>query len=119
MIQLQLSCFHLQVAGASMETLTLARYILELSLQEYEFVECRPSVIAAACLNLAFKMKKAGEWDLTLVYHSGCREHELIDLMRRLNKIISQPQKKLTTIRMKYSHPVFHEVAKISPLTDF
>ena len=45
-----------------METLTLARYILEMSLMEYEFVSLRESEVAAASLWLALKMKKAGDW---------------------------------------------------------
>ena len=42
-----------------MKTLTLARYILELSLQHYEFVGKSQSMMAAATLWLAFKMNKS------------------------------------------------------------
>ena len=45
-----------------METLTLARYILEMSLMEYEFISNRESEMAAASLSLALRMKQAGEW---------------------------------------------------------
>ena len=45
-----------------METLTLARYVLEMSLMENKFLGQRDSKMAAACLQLALKMKKAGEW---------------------------------------------------------
>ena len=97
-----------------METLTLARYILESSLLYYEFVDCSPSKIAAASLLLAFKMKNCHEWDSTLIYHTGHREEDLKELLIRLNKVISEPPKAtLNTIRSKYSHPVFSEVAKI------
>lgn len=51
-----------QCARASMETLTMARYILEMSLMEYEFIKYRESKMASACLLLAMKMKNAGEW---------------------------------------------------------
>lgn len=40
----------------------MARYILEMSLMEYEFIKYRESKMASACLLLAMKMKKAGEW---------------------------------------------------------
>ena len=97
-----------------MEILTLARYILESSLLHYEFVDCSPSKIAAASLLLAFKMKNCHEWDSTLIYHTGHREEDLKELLIRLNKVISEPPKAtLNTIRSKYSHPVFSEVAKI------
>jgi cyclin B len=45
-----------------METLTLARFILEMSLMEYEFIKYRESKMACACLHLAQRMKKSGEW---------------------------------------------------------
>lgn len=45
-----------------METLTLARFILEMSLMEYEFIKYRESKMACACLHLAQRMKKNGEW---------------------------------------------------------
>lgn len=51
-----------QCARASMETLTMGRYILEMSLMEYEFIKHRESKMASACLLLAMKMKKSGEW---------------------------------------------------------
>lgn len=41
-----------------METLTFARYILEMCLLEYEFVKELDSMMAAACLLLIFKSKK-------------------------------------------------------------
>ena len=100
-----------------MEVLTLARYILESSLLHYEYVDCSPSKMASAALLLSFKMKKCCEWDSTLVYHTGFREDELKELVISLNKMISEPPKAtLNTVRSKYSHPVFSEVAKIPPL---
>lgn len=100
-----------------MDTLTLARFILETSLMEYDLIDVRDSKIAAAALLLALKMKNNGEWTPTLQYYSGYQEEELLDLMKHLNRLISPPINRLTmTIRTKYSHPVFFEVAKIEPL---
>lgn len=45
-----------------METLTLARFICELTLQEYDFVQERASRLAASCLLLALKMKNLSGW---------------------------------------------------------
>ena len=42
-----------------MPVLTLARYILEMSLMEYKYnVELSESLLAASCLVLAFKIKE-------------------------------------------------------------
>lgn len=100
-----------------METLTLGRFILELSLMEAEFISTSESKLAAAVLLLAFKMKNSGKWDTTLEHFSGYKVTELTHLMQRLNAmLVKPPPKQLTTVRTKYSHKVFYEVAKIPPL---
>ena len=45
-----------------METHTLARYICESTLQEYEFVSDDPSHIAGAAMYLSIRMKRLGGW---------------------------------------------------------
>jgi hypothetical protein len=45
-----------------METLTLARFVLEMSLMEYEIIEEADSRVAAAALLLALRMKGENEW---------------------------------------------------------
>ena len=109
--------FLFQVNGLSLQILTLARYILELSIHEALFVDVPASKIAAACLCLALKMKDEGEWDGNFVYHTTYKEKDLKQLMRDLNDMVeTAPKNKLQTVRTKYSHPVFHEVAKIPAL---
>jgi len=61
----------LQCAKLSLPTLTLARYILELSLMEYSFVSESSSKLAAAALLLALKTKLLCGWTPTLQYYSG------------------------------------------------
>ena len=45
-----------------METLTLARYVLEMSLMDYDIISLRESEVAAASLLVALRMKSAGDW---------------------------------------------------------
>lgn len=54
-----------------MPLLTLARFILEYTLMDYNIVTLSDSKMAAAALYLAFKMKKEQEWDNTLIHFSG------------------------------------------------
>ncbi|XP_058856599.1 G2/mitotic-specific cyclin-B3-like [Acipenser ruthenus] len=103
-------------ARVSMETLTLARYICELTLQELDFVPERASHLAAACLLLAVSMKGLGGWTPTLEYYTGYTAEELVGLVKRLNFLITYPDDKLKAVRNKYSHKVFFEVAKLKPL---
>lgn len=98
-----------------LETLTLARYVLESSLLDYTLVDQRESRLAAAALLQALLMKGLS-WNTTLEHYSGYGAEELRDIQRRMNHFLSQQQKgSLEAIRSKYSHKVFFEVA-LTPL---
>ena len=101
-----------------METLTLARYILETSLLEYDYVTIKASKIASACLLLAMLMKGMNEWTPTLVHYTQYTRDDLTELVTGLNLLIgSQPKRNLKTVHSKYSHTVFFQVAK-TPVLD-
>jgi hypothetical protein len=124
---------------ADMKFLTLARFILELSLQDYKFTGIKESLKACACLYLALKMaarydaqnKNTGitmiittdnlsdtEWNATLCHYTGAYLSDFIDLIPSLNDLLMQTsQSKYKTILKKYSHPVFYEVAKVPCLS--
>ncbi|KAM6252193.1 G2/mitotic-specific cyclin-B3 isoform 3-T4 [Spheniscus humboldti] len=104
-------------AHATMETLTLARFLCEMTLQEYDYAQESPSKLAASCLLLALTMKDLGGWTPTLEYYSGYRSQDLHPLVKRLNFLLTyQPHDKLKAVRTKYSHRVFFEVAKVTPM---
>ncbi|XP_062372519.1 G2/mitotic-specific cyclin-B3 isoform X2 [Sardina pilchardus] len=100
--------------GANMETLTLARYVCELSLQEMSFVSVRGSILACACLLIALVTKDICGWSPILVFHSGYSVEEVAPVVRQLHAMLtSQSSNKLEAVRSKYSHQVFFEVAKM------
>ncbi|KAM9373859.1 G2/mitotic-specific cyclin-B3 [Phaethornis superciliosus] len=104
-------------ARATMETLTLARFLCEMTLQEYDYARESPSKLAASCLLLALIMKNLGGWTPTLEYYSGYSSQDLHPLVKRLNFLLTyQPRDKLKAVRTKYSHRVFFEVAKVTPM---
>lgn len=101
-----------KVAHASMETLTLARYVCELSL--LELVPERASQLASACLLLALITNHLGGWTAALQYHSGYTLGELGPLVRSLYAMLASPaDENLRAVENKYSHKVFFEVAKL------
>uniref|UniRef100_F6ZID3 Uncharacterized protein n=1 Tax=Ciona intestinalis TaxID=7719 RepID=F6ZID3_CIOIN len=105
-------------AKSSMEVLTLARYIMELSLQDISFIGKSASLMAASALWLAFKMKKTNfQWNDTLVYYSSHNEQDIIELAVQLNHMLSSRDTKLKTIFTKYSHSIFYQVAKTTCLS--
>jgi len=131
---------------ADMKFLTLARYILELSLQDYSFSYIRDSLKACAALYLALKMAvsyekqiktlnnnqniesqltvsstnlTSTEWNSTLIHYTGSFLKDFIDIVPMMNNLIrTAPASKYKTIFKKYSHQVFYEVAKIPSLSD-
>lgn len=104
-----------RVCKVTMPVLTLARYILEFSLMEYALnVETSESLLAASCLVLAFKMKGIEGWVATLKYYSSYSPLDLEPTVQTLLAMLKRPHKEnLKTVRSKYSHKVFHEVATI------
>ncbi|XP_001606424.1 G2/mitotic-specific cyclin-B3 [Nasonia vitripennis] len=105
-------------AKVSMPTLTLARYILEYSLMDYTTISFSDSKMAAAALFLALQMKELGGWTPTLEYYTGYKLSEFKDIVLTLNEGLHRKHKDaLSTVRNKYSHKIFFEVAKV-PLKD-
>jgi len=105
-----------RVCKASMDVLTYARFILETALLEYKFnVAVSESKLAAAALVLAFKVNKIdNKWVNTLAFYSGYTPSEVADLVLSLFDMLKQyPKENLKTVRQKYSHRVFLEVATI------
>jgi len=102
-----------RVCKVTMPVLTLARYILELSLMEYAVnVDISESEVAAGCLVLALKMKGIKGFGATLAYYSGYELSSLSGMVEKLLKMLQKPAKdNLKTVRSKYNHKVFHEVA--------
>jgi len=96
----------------TMPQLTLARYVLELSLMEYQFVSVPASKMASAAFLwslLHFNL----DWNDSLVFHTSYERSELINLVVQLNNLVAKaPRRKLKTIYDKYSHENFFEVAK-------
>nr|CAD7401990.1 unnamed protein product [Timema cristinae] len=93
-------------AKTSMPTLTLARYILELSLMDYTLISCSDSKMAAAALLLALKMRFISEWTPTLEYYSGYKLEDIKSLVYRLNEMLHKRKDRdsPSTVVNKYKH---------------
>lgn len=112
---------YVHVTRSSKEALNLSRYILETSLLDYEMIEELESKMAAASLLLAFKMLQPERpWSVTAEFYTGYKQEELHPLLTRLNFMISQPtNRRLSSIRHKYSHELFMAVAvRFPPLSN-
>ncbi|KAJ3300401.1 hypothetical protein HK104_000915 [Borealophlyctis nickersoniae] len=57
---------------------TLAKYLMEISLVDFHFLDQPPSMVAAAALWLARRMLTREEWHANLVHYSGYTQEELL-----------------------------------------
>ncbi|KAL4710280.1 hypothetical protein ACJJTC_003560 [Scirpophaga incertulas] len=105
-------------ARVSMPTLTLARFVLEQGLLEYGLARLADSALAAAALYLALRMKSLGGWTPTLHYYTGYELKDILPIALAQNAALhKKPKSAISTVRNKYSHTIFFEVAKV-PLID-
>ncbi|XP_013773123.1 G2/mitotic-specific cyclin-B-like [Limulus polyphemus] len=96
---------------------TLAKYLMELSLPEYNMVHIAPSKLAAAALCLAMKLLDEASWTSTLVYYSFYEEAQLLPVMKQFCVLIQKSEKaKLQAVRMKYASSKFMKISMIPEL---
>ncbi|KAH8373596.1 hypothetical protein KR009_001572 [Drosophila setifemur] len=112
-------------AKVPMPTLTLARYILELSLMDYATIAFSDSQMASAALFMALRMDGGhGQldkqtWSSTLVYYTGLELAEFGEIVPVLNAGLHRKSRAtIRTIRNKYSTKIFYEVAKVPLLSN-
>lgn len=53
------------------ETRTIGKYLLEISIMDYKFIGLKPSLCAAAAMFVSRKMLGRSDWDGTLTHYSG------------------------------------------------
>ncbi|XP_023220098.1 G2/mitotic-specific cyclin-B-like [Centruroides sculpturatus] len=98
-------------------THTLAKYLMETTIVEYDLAHYSPSHVAAASLYLSMKLLDNSPWNKTLVYYSQYDESQLLPLVYRLSHIIYTAEKnKLQAIHSKYRSSKFFKISTIPQL---
>ncbi|XP_070176605.1 G2/mitotic-specific cyclin-B-like isoform X2 [Littorina saxatilis] len=96
---------------------TLAKYMMELTITEYDMVHLPPSQIAAAALYLSIKLLDNSPWTETLAYYSTYSEDHLQPLATKLAGLVHKAEtSKLTAIRTKYSTSKLMKISQIPEL---
>ncbi|GCC28357.1 G2/mitotic-specific cyclin-B1-like [Chiloscyllium punctatum] len=109
-----------KVADVSTEHHILAKYLMELTMGDYEMVHYPPSLIAAAALHLAQKVFNCGKWTPLLQHYISYREDELLPVMQHMAKNVVQVNNRLTkhlTVRNKYARKSHMKISTILQLT--
>ncbi|XP_069480483.1 G2/mitotic-specific cyclin-B2-like isoform X2 [Ambystoma mexicanum] len=107
----------LQLADAVQHT--LAKYLMELVLVDYDMVHFRPSEVAAAALCLAQKALEQGTWDCTTQHYTGYAEENLLLIMKHMAKNVIRVNNNLTknvAIKNKYASSKLLKISTISCL---
>lgn len=81
---------------------------------DYETVTRRDSKLAAAALYIALKMLRPSDdavWTETLKYYADYQLEDFAEEVVLLNDNLNKKLKTLNTIKKKYAHKIFYEVA--------
>ncbi|KGL81552.1 G2/mitotic-specific cyclin-B2, partial [Tinamus guttatus] len=91
---------------ADAEQHTLAKYLMELTLVDYDMVQYHPSEIAAAALCLSQKILGHNKWSTKQQYYTGYTEDSLMMTMKHMAKNVVKVNENLTkytAIKSKYA----------------
>ncbi|XP_025243244.1 G2/mitotic-specific cyclin-B1 isoform X3 [Theropithecus gelada] len=105
-----------KIGEVDVEQHTLAKYLMELTMLDYDMVHFPPSQIAAGAFCLALKILDNGEWTPTLQHYLSYTEESLLLVMQHLAKnivMVNQGLTKHMTVKNKYATS---KHAKISTL---
>lgn len=98
---------------------TLAKYLLELTMVDYEMVHFPPSMTASAALALTLKILDGGDWDATLQHYMDYTAESLIPVMAHIAKNVvkvNEGQTKHMAVKGKYSTSKQMRIATIPQL---
>uniref|UniRef100_A0A8C5LGN2 Cyclin B2 n=1 Tax=Jaculus jaculus TaxID=51337 RepID=A0A8C5LGN2_JACJA len=84
---------------------TLAKYLMELTLVDYDMVHYHPSQVAAAASCLSQKVLGQGKWNLKQQYYTGYTENEVLEVMQHMAKNVVKVNENLTKFIVKAQCP--------------
>ncbi|XP_063795608.1 G2/mitotic-specific cyclin-B1 [Pseudophryne corroboree] len=108
-----------KIGEVTAEQHSLAKYLMELVIVDYEMVHFPPSQIAAAASCLSFKVFNAGEWTPTLQHYTAYSEDQLIPVMQQMAKNVVKVNKGLSkhmTVKNKYASSKQMKISTIPQL---
>ncbi|XP_068551414.1 G2/mitotic-specific cyclin-B2 [Anas acuta] len=104
---------------ADAEQHTLAKYLMELTLVDYDMVHHHPSEIAAAALCLSQKILGQNKWGTKQQYYTGYAEDSLVMIMKHMAKNVVKVNgnlTKYTAIKNKYASSKLLRISSIPQL---
>ncbi|KAG5519474.1 hypothetical protein PMAC_002101 [Pneumocystis sp. 'macacae'] len=93
------------------QTRTVAKYLIEISLLDHRFLPFVPSNIAASGIYLARIMVTGGDWNANLIHYSGYKESDLIPCSKMMLDYLSRSVVKHEAFFKKYASKKFMKVS--------
>ena len=105
-----------KVCQATAQHHTLAKFLVDLSLQEYSLCHHQPSILAAAALHLSQRILLGNtKWSPIIRQYMGYTEESLKPLVGQLASVLdSSPSSNLMAIRDKYRFNSYFNFSKIN-----
>ncbi|RXM94885.1 G2/mitotic-specific cyclin-B2 [Acipenser ruthenus] len=104
---------------ADAEKHTLAKYLMELTLVDYDLLHRHPSEIAAAALCLSQNLLDGSKWSMAQQCYTGYSEDDLKSIMQHMAKNVVKVNEGLTkhtAIKNKYASSKLMRISAISQL---
>ncbi|NXL06231.1 CCNB1 protein, partial [Mesembrinibis cayennensis] len=108
-----------KIAEVDLEQHVLAKYLMELSIVDYDMVHFPPSKTAAAASCLALKLLNGCEWTPTLQHYMSYTESDLLPVMQHIAKnviLVNEGITKQMAIKNKYSSSKHAKISAIKQL---
>ncbi|CAI9156279.1 unnamed protein product [Rangifer tarandus platyrhynchus] len=108
-----------KIGEVDVELHTLAKYLMELTMLDYDMVHFPPSQIAAGAFCLALKILDNGEWTPTLQHYLSYTEESLLVVMQHLAKNVVMVNRGLTkhmTVKNKYATSKHAKISTLAQL---
>ncbi|WVQ68207.1 uncharacterized protein L199_006414 [Kwoniella botswanensis] len=88
------------------QTRTLSKFLMEVTLLDHRFLRCKPSMIAAIGMYLARRML-GGDWNEAFVFYSGFTESQLVAGASLLCERLVEPDFETVYVYKKYANKKF------------
>ncbi|XP_020334677.1 G2/mitotic-specific cyclin-B2 [Oncorhynchus kisutch] len=108
-----------KAGNADVEKHTLAKYLMELTLLDYDMVHYHPSEIAAAALCLSQLLLDELNWTVTQEHYSTYNENHLKPIMQHIAKnvvSVTEGRTKLQAVKNKYASSRLMRISLIPQL---
>ncbi|XP_057308632.1 G2/mitotic-specific cyclin-B-like [Hydractinia symbiolongicarpus] len=96
---------------------TLAKYLMELTLIDYNLARKLPSEIAAAALYLSISLIDESEWTPTLQHYSGYSEEQILPTVTEMAALVlTVDTSRYQAVKTKYSATKFLKISRLPEL---